>query len=101
MIMFILELTYTAPLERVDAALAAHNEWLDGHYAVGVFLASGPKAPRDGGVIIASGEDRAKIEEIAKSDPFSLAGVAEYAITQFVATKTAPTLEPYRQDLPR
>jgi uncharacterized protein YciI len=99
--MFILELTYIAPLERVDAALAAHNEWLDGHYAAGVFLASGPKVPRDGGVIIAAGDDRAKIEEIAKSDPFSVAGVAEYAVTELVATKTAPSLEQFRQELTR
>jgi uncharacterized protein YciI len=99
-VMFILDLTYTAPLERVDAALPAHSEWLDAHYASGVFLASGRKLPPDGGVIIAVGEDRAKIEEIVKSDPFSVAGVAEYAITEFAASKTVPALESYRQPFP-
>ncbi|WP_441247147.1 YciI family protein [Kitasatospora sp. McL0602] len=98
--MFILELTYIASLERVDAAIPEHNAWLDAHYASGVFLASGRKVPRDGGVIIAVGEDRAKIEEIVQGDPFSVAGVAEYAITEFLATKTAPALEQYRQELP-
>jgi hypothetical protein len=44
---------------------------------------------------------RAKIEEIAKSDPFSVAGVAEYAVTELVATKTAPSLEQFRQELTR
>ncbi|WP_327070971.1 YciI family protein [Kitasatospora sp. NBC_01250] len=95
--MFILELTYIAPLERVDAALAEHNDWLDAHYASGTFLASGRKVPADGGVIIAVGDDRARMEEIAKSDPFTVAGVAEYAITEFGASKTAPALEAYRQ----
>ncbi|MEU5428610.1 YciI family protein [Streptomyces olivoreticuli] len=98
--MFVLELTYIAPIERIDAALAEHVAWLDAHYASGVFIASGRKVPRDGGIIIAIGDDRAKIEEITKSDPFSVAGVCEYSITEFVATKTAPPLEPYRQELP-
>ena len=47
--MFVLELTCTAPLEAVDAALQAHIAWLDEQYDKGVFLASGPKNPRDGG----------------------------------------------------
>ncbi|MBC3841149.1 hypothetical protein GXW82_15185 [Streptacidiphilus sp. 4-A2] len=98
--MFILELTYIAPLERVDAALPEHVAWLDAHYAAGVFIASGRKVPRDGGIILAVGEDRSKIEEIVSSDPFSVAGVAEYAVTEFIATKTAQPLEPYRQELP-
>ncbi|MFF7633521.1 YciI family protein [Kitasatospora sp. NPDC008050] len=95
--MFILELTYIAPIERVDAALAEHNAWLDAHYASGIFLASGRKVPPDGGVIIAVGEDRAKIEEIVRSDPFTVAGVAEYTIAEFIASKTAAALESYRQ----
>ncbi|KJK55344.1 YciI family protein [Saccharothrix sp. ST-888] len=98
--MFILDLTYIAPIERVEAALAEHVAWLDAHYASGLFLASGRKVPREGGVIIAIGDDRAKIEEVVQSDPFMVAGVVEYAITEFVATKTAPPLESYRQELP-
>ncbi|QKW06521.1 hypothetical protein HUT18_09010 [Streptomyces sp. NA04227] len=98
--MFVLELTYVAPMERIESALPEHIAWLDAHYASGVFIASGRKVPRDGGVILAVGDDRAKIEEITRSDPFTVAGVAEYAITEFVATKCAPPLEPYRQNLP-
>ncbi|MEV4439929.1 YciI family protein [Streptomyces sp. NPDC049577] len=98
--MFVLELTYTASTDRIDAALPEHIAWLDAHYASGVFLASGRKVPRDGGIILALGEDRSKMEEIAKSDPFTVAGVAEYTITEFLATKTVPALEQYRQTLP-
>lgn len=97
--MFVLELTYTAPLAAVDAALEAHVAWLDEQYAAGVFLASGRKNPRDGGVILAVAEDRARIEEITAGDPFVTAGVCAYRITEFVATKTAPALEPYRETL--
>ncbi|MEV4432525.1 YciI family protein [Streptomyces sp. NPDC049555] len=98
--MFVLELTYIAPIERIDAALPEHVAWLEAHYASGVFIASGRKVPRDGGVILALGDDRAKIEEITRSDPFTVAGVCEYTITEFIPTKTAPALEAYRQELP-
>ena len=98
--MFVLELTYTAPVERVDALMEAHVAWLDTQYAAGVFIASGRKNPRDGGVILAVGDDRAQIEKIAAADPFAAEGVCAYRITEFIATKTAPELAPYRQQLP-
>jgi uncharacterized protein YciI len=97
--MFVLELTYTAPLDAVDAVLPAHVAWLDEQYEKGVFLASGRKNPRDGGVIIAVAEDRARIEEVTAGDPFVTAGVCAYRVTEFAATKTAPALEPYRETL--
>ncbi|NUT40420.1 MAG: hypothetical protein HOV86_10565 [Thermoactinospora sp.] len=97
--MFVLELTYTAPIEDVDAVLEAHVAWLDELYEQGVFLASGRKNPRDGGVILAVAEGRGHIEEIAATDPFVGAGVCAYRITEFVATKTAPALERYRETL--
>lgn len=98
--MFVLELTYTAPVERVDALLDAHIEWLDAQYAAGVFVASGRKNPRDGGVILAAGVGRAEIEAIAAADPFSAEGVCAYRITEFYATKTAAELESFREELP-
>ncbi|MFJ7069231.1 YciI family protein [Streptomyces sp. NPDC101115] len=98
--MFVLELTYTAPLERVDALLDAHVAWLEARYAEGVFLASGRKEPRDGGVILAGGVGRAEIEEIVATDPFSVEGVCAYRIVEFYATKTVAGLAPFRDELP-
>ncbi|MEU6236691.1 YciI family protein [Kitasatospora sp. NPDC047058] len=98
--MFVLELTYTAPLDRIDAVLPEHVEWLKAHYAAGTFLASGRKVPRDGGLILAAGVDRAAVEEITRTDPFTVAGLATYAVTEFVATTTAPALDAYREQLP-
>ncbi|WP_455360237.1 YciI family protein [Streptomyces sp. SYSU K21746] len=95
--MFVLELTYTAPVEAVDAEMEAHIAWLDAQYTAGVFIASGRKVPRDGGVILAAGVDRAQIERIAAADPFTVAGVCAYRITEFVPTKTARDLAPYRE----
>lgn len=98
--MFVLELTYTGPIERVDELLADHVAWLDTHYASGVFIASGRKNPRDGGIILAAGEDRARIEAITATDPFVTAGVCAYRVTEFIATRTAPELASYRQQSP-
>ncbi|MCT9082645.1 YciI family protein [Streptomyces fulvoviolaceus] len=95
--MFVLELTYTAPLDQVDAVLEAHRAWLDERFAEGVFLAAGRKNPRDGGVILAVAEDRERVEEIAAGDPFVTADVCVYRITEFVAVMTAPALEQYRE----
>ncbi|MFC8277958.1 YciI family protein [Streptomyces sp. NPDC057271] len=98
--MFVLELTYTAPVERADALLDAHVAWLDAQYAAGVFIASGRKNPRDGGIVLASGVDRATIEKIVAADPFTAEGVCAYRITEFYATKTADALAAYREQLP-
>ncbi|MFI8826330.1 YciI family protein [Streptomyces sp. NPDC053431] len=98
--MFVLELSYTAPLERVDELLPAHVTWLERQYAAGVFLASGRKNPRDGGIILAGGVGRAEIERIVATDPFSVAGVCAYRVTEFYATKTVDELKGFRDELP-
>ncbi|MEU2261424.1 YciI family protein [Streptomyces sp. NPDC019645] len=95
--MFVLELTYTAPLARVEEHQDAHAAWLDALYGEGVLIASGRKNPRDGGVLLAAGVDREGAERIAASDPYSEAGVCAYRITEFIATRTAPALEAYRE----
>ncbi|MFI5805250.1 YciI family protein [Streptomyces sp. NPDC051561] len=96
--MFVLELTYTAPVEQVDALMSDHVTWLDAQYAAGRFLASGRKQPRDGGVILAVAESRKAIESVVAEDPFVTGGVCAYRVTEFVATKVAAGLEKYRQE---
>ncbi|MFE6837318.1 YciI family protein [Streptomyces sp. NPDC057705] len=96
--MFVMELAYTAPVEAVEEEMDAHIAWLDGYYAAGVFLASGRKVPRDGGVILAGGVSRAEIEKIAAEDPFTVAGVCTYRITEFIATKTSSDLATVREN---
>ncbi len=93
-----MELTYTAPLEAVEEQMDAHIAWLDVHYAAGVFLASGRKVPREGGVILAGGVSREEVEAIAAGDPFAVAGVCAYRITEFLATKTSADLATVREN---
>ena len=73
--MFILSLTYTAPLNEVDKHIAPHMAWVTMGYDEGLFLASGRKEPRTGGVILAIGA-RAELEALVATDPFVTAGVA-------------------------
>ncbi len=92
--MFLLELTYTADLDRIDAAMKAHMRWLNAQYAAGHFLASGRKIPRDGGIILATGTDRAAVEAIAAQDPFVVQGLATVRIVEFRASQK--TKDPQR-----
>jgi uncharacterized protein YciI len=95
--MFVITLTYSKPVEEIDALLAAHREFLREQYDNGVFLMSGRMVPRTGGIIIASADSRADIEAIIELDPFHQAGAATYTITEFVPTMTADILAAFRQ----
>jgi uncharacterized protein YciI len=94
--MFVISLAYIAPLEAIDKHLAAHREFLLAQYERGVFLMSGRKVPREGGVIVAHAASRAEVEELVRQDPFHQAGVARYDITEFVPTMTADAFAAYR-----
>jgi uncharacterized protein YciI len=95
--MFIVSLTYR-DLAGVDALLGAHREFLREQYGCGMFLMSGPKRPRSGGIIIASAETRAELDQALALDPFHVAGVADYEIIEFAVTASADALAPFRED---
>ena len=50
--MFIVALTYKAELSEVDQYIDEHISYLEKHYALGKFIASGRKVPRTGGIIL-------------------------------------------------
>jgi uncharacterized protein YciI len=87
--MFIVELTYKAPLERIDAAMRAHVAFLDKYYAAGNFLISGRQIPRRGGIIVAMADSRERLEAIMSEDPFCRRGLAEVRIIEFRASQRA------------
>jgi uncharacterized protein YciI len=91
--MFIIELTYTADLSRIDAAMPAHMRFLRTHYAAGRFVVSGRKIPRDGGIIVAVGTSRDEIEAIARQDPFVARGLAEVRVIEFRASQRADDIQ--------
>jgi uncharacterized protein YciI len=87
--MFVIELTYKAPLSEIDAAMKPHMAFLRKHYANGTFLISGRKIPRDGGIILALGESREKVEAVMREDPFCARGLAEFRVIEFRASQKA------------
>jgi len=86
---FVIELVYKVDLAQIDAAMKAHVAWLNTHYAAGTFVMSGRKVPRDGGIIVAVGHDRAKLEAIVREDPFVARGLADYRLVEFRASQRA------------
>ena len=81
--MFVIELTYTAPLPRIDAAMRRHMQFVRTHYASGRFIVSGRKIPRVGGIFLATGGNRDDVEAIARQDPFVSEGLAEVRVIEF------------------
>ncbi|MCA0403876.1 MAG: YciI family protein [Proteobacteria bacterium] len=91
--MFIVRLSYKTPISEVDKYLQAHREFLDYHYKQGLFLLSGPTVPRTGGILVATGTDKAHLEEILKEDPYYLAEIADYEIIPFTPVKHCDELK--------
>ncbi|MFF1832360.1 YciI family protein [Paenarthrobacter sp. NPDC058040] len=93
--LFVIDLNYVVDLTMVERHLDDHRDFLQGQYESGFFLASGRKEPWTGGVILAAGT-RAEIMDILEKDPFLINAVAEYSVTEFLATKTSSALARYR-----
>jgi uncharacterized protein YciI len=94
--MFVVSLNYKIPLVEIDRLQAAHVEWLKACYAEGIFVASGPKRPRTGGVIIARGS-RDVLDARLAADPFAKANAADYDVTEFTARMTAAGLDTFNE----
>jgi uncharacterized protein YciI len=89
--MYVINLIYTASLERIDDALDAHRAFLAKQFEAGIFVAAGPKVPRDGGIILAV-RIRERLDRILASDPFAEQKLARYEVTEFKTTRLAPGL---------
>lgn len=87
--MYVIDIHYTASLERIDDALERHRAYLQPLFDKGIFIAAGPKVPREGGVILAARIDRDELDAILKTDPFVTEGLATYRVTEFRITRAA------------
>jgi uncharacterized protein YciI len=92
---FIASLTYTVPIERIDAVLADHLAWLRAGHEAGHFLAWGPREPRDGGLIFVKAASRAEAERLLASDPFMLHQFADLTIIEWTPRFVGPGLEAF------
>jgi uncharacterized protein YciI len=91
--MFVIELTFQAPLAEVDAHMKEHMVFLRKYYASGNFLVSGRQIPRTGGIIVAVAESKERVETIMREDPFVSHGVATVRVIEFRASQKADDIQ--------
>ncbi|WP_249012212.1 YciI family protein [Conexibacter sp. DBS9H8] len=80
--MFIVILDYLVDLDEIDASLDDHAGWLRKNYESGLFLASGRREPRVGGVIFEGG-DRSQVDAAVAEDPFAARQLARHTVIEF------------------
>jgi len=91
--LFIIDLNYIVPLEELDVHMADHVRYLRKYYRQNVFVASGRKVPRTGGIILALAGSVEEVEKIISEDPFYKHELAEFTITQFLTSQYHPDLK--------
>src|SRR5882762_8124648 len=91
--MFIINLNYIVPLDQLDLHMTAHVKFLQAYYQKNVFVASGRKVPRTGGIILALGKSKEEVEQIMREDPFYRHKLAEFTITEFLTSQYHPILK--------
>jgi uncharacterized protein YciI len=93
LMMHVLVLRYTVPIEQAEPHVPDHLEYLQRQHGEGTFLLSGQTvAARAGEVILATGLDRADVEQLAAADPFVTAGVGAYDILTITPDRVHPDL---------
>lgn len=91
--MFVVDLKYVAPLEKIDAIMGEHMTFLRKYYKSNTFIASGRKMPRTGGIILALAKSKDEVEAIVNEDPFVINKLATYTITEFRTSQVHPDLK--------
>lgn len=90
--MYLVLMNYVKPLEVIDELLPAHRKFLEENYRAGLFLVSGPREPRTGGVILAQCGGKADLARVLEQDPFVSQGAATFEIIEFKATRAGKAL---------
>ncbi|WP_020410576.1 YciI family protein [Hahella ganghwensis] len=91
--MFVIEIEYKVELEQVEPLIEEHFAFLDKYYQKGLFVVSGRKEPRTGGIIIVKNASRSEVEELIKEDSFYRENVADYKITEFLPARVGQGFE--------
>ncbi len=90
---FLIEITYTAPLEVLDVIVADHRKFLQTGYDQGWLLMSGPMNPKTGGVVIAQAPSMQDIQSFFFNDPYHVHQAATYRFVEFDPVMYQPFLQ--------
>lgn len=91
--MFIIDLHYIVPLDKLDARMTDHVKFLNKYYKQNVFVASGRKVPRTGGIILALAQSKEAVDNIISEDPFFIHKLAEFKVTEFLTSQSHPEIK--------
>ncbi len=91
--MFVVDLKYLVPLEKIDEQMGEHMQFLRKYYKANKFVASGRKVPRTGGIILVLAKSMAEVEKIMGEDPFIKKKLAEITVTEFLTSQSHPALK--------
>ena len=78
---------------RGGAPFACTYPILDEHYKKHLFMCSGRKIPRTGGIILCNCADMVEAKAIMEKDPFYKEGIAQYDIIEFVPSKSSEAFQ--------
>jgi uncharacterized protein YciI len=95
---FLVEITYTAPIETIEAILPDHRAFLQTGYDRGWLLMSGPLNPRTGGIVVARAPSLDELQVFFRMDPYALNHVATHRIAEFAPVKRQPLMENWVND---
>ncbi len=80
---FVIEITYTVPVEQMAEITPLHRAFLKEGYERGWLLLSGPQVPRVGGMIVARAPSLEALRQFFAGDPYVTRGVAAYRYIEF------------------
>lgn len=80
---FLCQRAYTRPAGERKVALDEHLVWMREQHEAGNILISGPSADRQRGIYLIRAVSRAAAEQLAASDPFTVAGDATYDLIEW------------------
>ena len=78
---YVIDLTYIVPLEQVNPHVEEHMAVLRRHAETGAIMASGPKSPRTGGIIVTHDVEESAVQALINDDPFQQYELARYTVT--------------------
>ncbi|MEZ5716498.1 MAG: YciI family protein [Paracoccaceae bacterium] len=82
-LLFAVDIEYSVPFGEVEKVLDPHMAFVRRAYDEGRFLASGPKEPRTGGMVIMMAPSLEDAQAYLAADPFVTEKVAAVKLTAF------------------